>query len=217
MLLDLLFPNRCLHCNSIISKEELVCEVCFPKIKFYHYHFYEENPLKNRCKLLFPVENAFALMQFEKESLSRKLVHQLKYRSQKNVGKILAEWTSEKVKLTNDKPDILLTVPLHPKKLKERGYNQLHLFADTLSKIWEIPHHEKALKRNSYQKAQAQKDKSHRAETKYDFSLAEEISGKHVLLIDDVFTTGNTLSAIAWEILKNPNNKVSILVMAYDL
>jgi ComF family protein len=217
MLLDLLFPNRCLHCNSIISKEELVCEVCTPQIKFTHYNFHEENPLKNRCKMLFPVENTFALMQFEKESLSRKLVHQLKYRSQEKVGKILAKWTSEKLIFEDKKPDILVTVPLHPKKLKKRGYNQLHLFADILSKNWEIPHHKNALKRNTYQKAQAQKDKSHRAETKYDFSLTEEISEKHVLLIDDVFTTGNTLSAIAWEILKNPSNKVSILVMAYDL
>ncbi len=217
MLLDLLFPNRCLHCNSIISKDELVCEVCIPQIKYTHFNFYEENPLKNRCKLLFPVENAFALIQFEEEGLSRKIIHQLKYRAQEKVGKILAEWTFERLIFENKKPDILLTVPLHPKKLKKRGYNQLHLFADTLSKNWEIPHHKNALKRNSYQKAQAQKDKSHRAETKYDFSLTEEIVGKHVLLIDDVFTTGNTLSAIAWEILKNPTNKVSILVMAFDI
>lgn len=216
MILDVLFPNRCLECNSIISKNDLVCEICFPQIKFLHYNFYEENPLKSRCKLLFPVENAFALMQFEKEGLSRKIVHQLKYRSQETIGKTIANWAMERINLT-EKPDVLLTVPLHPKKLKKRGYNQLHLFADTLSEQWKIPHYKNALKRNSYQKAQATKDKSHRAETKYDFSLTEEISGKHVLLIDDVFTTGNTLSAIAWEILKNPNNKVSVLVMAFDL
>ena len=106
MLLDLLFPNRCLHCNSIISKEELVCEVCFPQIKFYHYHFYEENPLKNRCKLLFPVENAFALMQFEKEGLSQKIIHSLKYGNREKVGKILAEWTSERLNFENEKIDL---------------------------------------------------------------------------------------------------------------
>ena len=157
MLLDLLFPNRCLHCNSIIPKEELICEVCTPQIKFTHYNFYEENPLKSKCKLLFPVENTFALMQFEEEGLSRKIIHQLKYRSQEKVGKVLADWTSKKVKLTDEKPDVLLTVPLHPKKLKKRGYNQLHLFADTLSQHWGIPHHKNSLKRNTYQKAQAQK------------------------------------------------------------
>ena len=74
-----------------------------------------------------------------------------------------------------------------------------------------------ALKRNSYQKAQARKDKLHRLETKYDFSVTENLHGKHFLLIDDVFTTGNTMNAIAWEILKNPSNKISVLVMAIDV
>ena len=216
MLLDLLFPNRCLHCNQIISKDELVCEICFSHINFLHYNFSEENELKNRCKLLFPIENAFALMQFEEEALSRKIIHHLKYRSQEKVGKILANWTTERLRFDTDKPDVLVTVPLHPKKLKKRGYNQLHLFADTLSKNWSIPHYKKFLKRNTYQKAQATKDKSHRLETQYNFSTTENIDGKHFLLIDDVFTTGNTMSAIAWEILKNKNNKISILVMAYD-
>ena len=110
-----------------------------------------------------------------------------------------------------------VTVPLHPKKLKKRGYNQLHLFANTLSKHWGIPHQENFLKRNSYQKAQARKDKLHRLETKYDFSVTENLHGKHILLIDDVFTTGNTINTIAWEILKNPSNKISVLVMAIDV
>ncbi len=218
MLLDLIFPNRCLHCNQIISKEEAVCELCFSQIKFLHHEFTSENPFKNSCKLLFPVENAFALMQFEKNGLSRKIIHQLKYRSQEKMGRILAEWTLEKIEFHQEsKPEVLVTVPLHPKKLKQRGYNQLHLFAETLSKTWDIPHHKNLLTRNSYQKAQATKDKSHRAETQYSFSLTEEITGKHILLIDDVFTTGNTLSAIAWEILKNPQNKISVLVMALDV
>ncbi len=217
MLLDFLFPNRCLHCNQIISQEEAVCELCFSQIKFFYHEFTSENPFKNRCKLLFPVENAFALMQFEESGLSRKIIHQLKYRSQEKVGKILAQWVLEKVNFSEEKPDLLITVPLHQKKLKQRGYNQLHLFADTLSQTWEIPHHKNILKRNTYQKAQASKDKAHRAETKYDFSVTEEINGKHILLIDDVFTTGNTLSAIAWEILKNPKNKISVLVMALDV
>lgn len=216
MLLDLLFPNRCLHCNSIITKNELVCEICFPQIKFFHHHFSDENPLKNRCKLLFPIENAFSLMEFEEKGLSRKIIHQLKYRSHEKVGEILAEWTAQRLVFPDEKPDLLVTVPLHPKKMKKRGYNQLHLFAEKLSDAWEIPYRKDFLKRNSYQKAQAQKDKSHRLETRYDFYTTENISKKHFLLIDDVFTTGNTISTIAWEILKNPSNKISVLVMAMD-
>lgn len=217
MLLDLIFPNRCLNCNTIIDGEEIICETCLPQIHFTHDDFLEKNLLKKNCSLLFPTENAFALMQFQEESLSRKIVHQLKYKGRKKVGKILADWTTERLDFKNEKPDLLASVPLHPKKLKERGYNQLHLFVETLSKFYEIPFEHDLIKRNHYTKAQALKDKKHRLETENSFSLNKTISGKHILIIDDVFTTGNTMASIAWEILREPSNKVSVLVMAMDL
>lgn len=216
MLSDLLFPNRCLNCNIIIGKNDLVCENCFAKIKFTHHHFGEENLLKNHCRTLFPVENAFALMQFEEGSLSRKIVHQLKYNGREKVGEIIADWTTKKLDFENEKPDLIITVPLHPKKQKERGYNQLHLFAEKISNFYKIPLDNDLIQRNFYSAAQALKDKKHRLKTENMFSITKPISGKHILLIDDVFTTGNTVSTIAWEILKSGNNKVSVLVMAVD-
>lgn len=216
MILDLLFPDRCLNCNIIINKNTLVCNLCFEQVHFTHFDYFSENSIKEKCRLLFPVENSFALMQFEKESLSRKIIHELKYKSRENTGKILAEWTTERLDFKNEKPDLLVSVPLHPKKLKERGYNQLHLFTKTLSDFFEIPFDHNLIKRNQHSKAQALKDKHHRLETENIFSLTKDISDKHILLIDDVFTTGNTLSSIAWKILKSGNNKVSVLVMAMD-
>nr|WP_317040115.1 MULTISPECIES: phosphoribosyltransferase family protein [unclassified Chryseobacterium] len=155
-------------------------------------------------------------MQFEKENLSRKIIHELKYKSREKAGKILAEWTTDRLDFKNQKPDMLVSVPLHPKKLKERGYNQLHLFTETLSRFYEIPFSHDLIKRNNYSKAQALKDKKHRLESQNTFSIAKNISGKHILLVDDVFTTGNTIASIAWEILKTGDNKVSVLVMAMD-
>lgn len=216
MILDLLFPNRCIRCNRIIDSNFLVCTLCFEQIHFTHFEFSEENNLKERCKLLFPIENAYALMQFEKENLSRKIIHELKYKSREKTGKILAGWITERLDFKNGKPDLLVSVPLHPKKEKERGYNQLHLFTKTLSENYKIPHDHDLIKRNHYSKAQALKDKKHRLESKNTFSLTKNISNQHILLIDDVFTTGNTIATIAWEILKEGNNKVSILVMAMD-
>lgn len=216
MILDIFFPNRCIHCNRIIEANLLVCNLCFEQIHFTHYDYFENNFVKEKCKLLFPIVNAFALMQFEKENLSRKIIHELKYKSRENVGKILADWTTERLDFKNEKPDLLVSVPLHPKKLKERGYNQLHLFTETLSNFYKIPFSHDLIKRNHYSKAQALKDKKHRVETENIFSITQKISGKHILLIDDVFTTGNTLSTVAWEILKAGNNKVSVLVMAMD-
>lgn len=216
MILDILFPNRCIHCNRIIEGNLLVCLVCFEQIRFTHFTFFEDNYITEKCRLLFPIENAFALMQFEKESLSRKIIHELKYKGRENVGKILAEWVAEQVDFKNEKPDLLVSVPLHPKKLKERGYNQLHSFTESLSKFYEIPCSHNLIRRNHYSKAQALKDKTHRLATENTFSIMKNISGKHILLIDDVFTTGNTLASIAWEVLKAGDNKLSVLVMAID-
>ncbi len=215
MILDFLFPNRCLNCNQIIDYEEIVCKSCEDQLHFTHWKMAEENPLLKRCQLLFPIENATALLQFEKDSLSQKVLHELKYGSKEWVGKTIANWTVAQIDFPEN-IDLLVSVPLHPKKLKKRGYNQLHLYTKTLSEKLNIPYSNNLLQRNSYQKAQAKKDKFRRSETKYDFTLTEKLEGKHVLLIDDVFTTGSTLSAIAWEILKEPNNRISILVMAMD-
>lgn len=217
MILDILFPNRCIHCNRIIDGNLLVCNLCLEHIRFTHFNYHKNNFIKEKCTLFFPVENAFALMQFEKENLSRKIVHELKYKNREKIGKIIADWTTERLDFKNKKPDLLVSVPLHPKKLKERGYNQLHLFTETLSNFYDIPFSHDLIKRNHYSKAQALKDKQHRLEAENTFSITHPISGKHIVLIDDVFTTGNTLATIAWEILNAGDNKVSVLVMAIDI
>ena len=129
MILDILFPNRCLQCNNIIEGDEIVCESCLDDISFTHFQTKRDHTLYQRCKSLFPLEEAYALMIFEEHGLSRKILHELKYRSREVIGKILADWTKERLSFENEKPDLITTIPLHPKKQKERGYNQLHLFA----------------------------------------------------------------------------------------
>ncbi|WP_345992154.1 double zinc ribbon domain-containing protein [Chryseobacterium sp. Chry.R1] len=216
MILDLLFPNRCIHCNRIIDADLLVCSSCFEHIHFTHFNYFEDNLFKEKCKLLFPVENAYALMYFEEENLSRKIIHELKYKNREKTGKVIANWTIGRLDFKNNKPDLLVSVPLHPKKERERGYNQLHLFTEILSSQYHIPFDHHLIKRNYYSQAQALKDKKHRLKNDNTFSISRKISDKHILLIDDVFTTGNTIATIAWEILNSGNNKVSILVMTID-
>lgn len=217
MLLDLLLPNRCLHCNLIIAGGDVVCEACKQHINFTHWNFNGNHLLKQKCQLLFPTENAFALMAFEKEGLSRSIIHSLKYKGRENIADHIAQWTTEHLDFQDSKPELLVSVPLHPKKQKERGYNQLHRYIELLSAHYDIPYHHTLLKRNQYKKAQALKNKIQRSQTEQLFSLTEPIQNTHCLLIDDVFTTGNTLNAAAWELLKDRSNKVSILVMAVDM
>ena len=219
MIFDFLFPNRCLDCNQLIDKNEIVCELCLENIHFSNHQFTESNNgLKDKVSLLFPVEKAFSLMLYEKESLSQKIIHQLKYNHREKIGKNLAQWTIGKLDFGDRKPDLIVTVPLHHKKLKQRGYNQLHIFGNELSKHYDIPVNHNLLQRNKHSRAQVKKDQKDRLKTKNVYQLTEMISDKHLLLIDDVFTTGNTISNIAWEILRNSDNvKVSLLVMAMDV
>lgn len=218
MIFDFLFPNRCLDCNQLIDKNKIVCGVCSDKIHFSNHQFCENNSLKEKASLLFPVENAFSVMLYEKESLAQKIIQQLKYNHREKIGKNLAEWTIEKLKFKDYKPDLIATVPLHPKKLKQRGYNQLHIFGNELATHYQIPINHHLLKRTKHSKAQAKKGQTDRLKTKNTYQLTEKISDKHILLIDDVYTTGNTSSNIAWEILRNSENvKISLLVMAMDV
>lgn len=216
MLLDLFFPNRCLHCNRKINGNEVICEICYSQISFTHWDFSKEHILYQKCNLLFPINKAYALMHFEKDGLTQKIIHDLKYKRREKIGKTLAQWTMERIDLSDKNIDLIITVPLHPKKQNERGYNQLHLFANELSKHFKIPHQPNLLKRNYYKKAQALKNRLQRSETESLFSVTETIDNQHLLIIDDVFTTGNTISSVAWELLKSGNNKISVLVMAMD-
>ena len=218
MIFDFIFPNRCLDCNQLIDKNEVVCEICKDKIHFSDHRFSENNGLKERASLLFPVQNAFSLMLYEKDSLSQKIIHQLKYNHREKIGKNLADWTIKKLSFENDKPDLIVTVPLHPKKLKQRGYNQLHLFGDVVSKHFQIPVNHQMLTRTKHSRAQAKKDQTERLKTKNAYQVTQKIRDKHILLIDDVYTTGNTSSNIAWEILRSSDNvRISLLVMAMDV
>jgi competence protein ComFC len=212
---DFFFPDRCVSCNQIIAAKTFVCELCKNQISFCNLEFEAESILKESCKILFPVENAFALMEFQKEGLSRDLLHTLKYKNRENIAEIFAEWTFERLRF-KQKPDLLISVPLHPQKMKKRGYNQLHLFTETVAKHYQIHYDHNLIKRNYYTKAQALKNKKGRENQEQLFTLQKPIVEKHVLIIDDVFTTGNTMSMMAWEILKNKNNKVSVLIMAHD-
>lgn len=216
MILDLLFPNRCIHCNRTIGGQQIVCAFCLDKISFLHEGMAAHEELAQRCRLLFPAKNTMALMKFEAGGLSQEIIHELKYRKREKIGKTLAEWALQKLDISAVNADFIATVPLHPKKLKARGYNQLSLFASTISKATGIPYREKLIRRNFYKSAQAQKNRLARTETGQLFTVTEPVNNSHILLIDDVLTTGNTIASVAWELLRERTNTVSILVMAVD-
>lgn len=215
MLVDLLFPNRCLHCSTVTTAEEPLCAACMRHIRFTNQEWEAGTALTERCRTLFPVRNAYALMYFEPRMPSRQIIHELKYRKREKIGGALAAWTTARLTFGNDAPQLFTTVPLHPRKEKERGYNQLHRYGDALAAHYQIPCDHGLLRRNYYRKPQALSSRRHRASTDKLFSVEKAMAPRHIALIDDVFTTGNTLAAAA-EPLMEAGHSVSILVMAVE-
>jgi len=183
---------------------------------------HHKNPENDAFKKFYgriPVEHVSALVYFHKKGIVQELIHSLKYRGQEAIGTVLGEWYGEELKSSQllQTVDAIIPVPLHPKKLQERGYNQVTEFGNALAKKLEIPVNNSILYRQVYSKTQSQKNRLGRTEgidTIFGVSFDERDHNKHFLLIDDVITTGATLEVCAKALLKIPGTKISIVCMA---
>jgi ComF family protein len=183
------------------------------------HHLNPENDAYKKFYGRIPVEHVSALVYFHKKGIVQELIHSLKYRGQEAIGTVLGEWYAEELKNIPvlSTVDTIIPVPLHPKKLRERGYNQVTEFGNALAKSLQIPISNSILFRQVYSKTQSQKNRLGRTEgidTIFDVSFDEKDHNKHFLLIDDVITTGATLEVCAKALLKIPGTKISIVCMA---
>jgi ComF family protein len=220
-LLNLLFPKVCLACRDVLlANENIVCTVCrheFPVTR----HIETNNvELSQKFYGRLPLEHASAILYFHKKGIVQELIHQLKYRNKQEIGTFLGEWYAYDLQSIHEQQrfDAIIPVPLHKKRKRERGYNQLTTFGQTLSKSLEIPLKENILHRDSYAVTQSKKsflDRIDASKTLFDVDFTEADHHKHYLLIDDVMTTGATLEKCGKALLKIPGAKVSIVCMTY--
>ncbi len=219
-LLHLFFPPTCSGCQSVLmSNENVICTKCRHEIPLTQHHKNPENDAYKKFYGRIPVEQVSALVYFHKKGIVQELIHSLKYRGQEAIGTVLGEWYGEELKSSQllQTVDAIIPVPLHPKKLRERGYNQVTEFGNALAKKLEIPVNNSILYRQVYSKTQSQKNRLGRTEgidTIFGVSFDEKDHNKHFLLIDDVITTGATLEVCAKALLKIPGTKISIVCMA---
>ena len=160
------------------------------------------------------------MLYFHKKGIVQKLIHNLKYKGREEIGELLGEWYGKEIKNHEliKSIDFIIPVPLHSKRLKERGYNQVDRFCNALSKETDIPYKKELLIRTKYNKTQTKKSKNERQDNVqniFDVVFNENDYGKHFLLVDDVITSGATLELCAKALLKIPNSKVSIITIAY--
>ena len=219
-IVRLCYPKICLACGESMSQQEdVICTICVLRLPYTNFHHHDDNPLSKKFWGRVTIEQIDSLLYFEKASKTKQLLYNLKYNNRQDVGTKLAKIVIEHYQdlALQQKYDGIITVPLHLKKLKIRGYNQCDSFALQLSRSWQIPYLKDALCRISNNPSQTGKNRMMRWENVKDvFSVNEKVQlqGKHLLLIDDILTTGATLEACANQILEIQNTKISILAMA---
>jgi len=219
-LINVLFPKVCSGCsNHLLSNENVICTICRHEIPLTNHHLNPENEAIKKFYGKIPVEFASTLVYFHKKGIVQEMIHNLKYRGHEEIGAVLGEWQAENLKtlLITNSFDEIIPVPLHKKRLKERGYNQVSSFGLALSKKLKINYNPNILSRSVYSKTQVKKNLLNRTEVLehiFEVNFSEKDYDKHFLLIDDVLTTGSTLEACGRELLKIPGAKVSIVCMA---
>ena len=219
-LVSLFFPNNCAGCStSLLKNEKTVCLKCQFALPYTRFH----NDRNNRVNKLFwgksDVHSATSLVFFEKDTRIQNLMHELKYNGRTAVGDQLGTWLGQELMETEEFKSVntIIPVPLHPKKQRIRGYNQSDFIADGIGNAMNVEVDKRSLVRTRFSETQTRKSRFNRWEnvsTIFKVKHPKELENKHILLVDDVVTTGSTLDACAKVLLELPNVKVSVATIA---
>jgi len=222
-LLNLFFPSLCSGCSSLLlATEQWVCSRCIHDLPFTNHHKNSQNEITQKFYGLLPIEFGISLLYFREGSFVQKIIHNLKYRNQPELGVFIGNLCNDDIVqfINSHHVTALVPVPLHKKRFKERGYNQVDSFCDTISHLCNIPINKNILVRSLYNTTQTKKNREDRQMSKksiFEVSYTELDYGEHFLLVDDVITSGATLETCARKLLEIPNAKVSIITMAYTV
>lgn len=218
-MLNLLFPRVCIGCQNVLSDgEKLLCITCIHNIPLANFHNLDNDFLKNKFYGRFPLVNATALIQFQKRGLTQELMHNLKYRGRKELSSFFGKWLGAELSENPNyrKITMVIPVPLHKQKLKKRGFNQVEGFGKELALALNVPYRDDILVKVSKTGSQVFKSRVLRfgMEEMFLNQKIQEVKDHHILLVDDIITTGATLENCAIQLLKGENVKISIATIA---
>lgn len=216
---SLLFPKYCLACsNSLVGGEETLCTRCIVHLPKTNYDI-NDNPIKDRLSGRLPIAYGVAFLKLKKGGAVQKMLHQLKYNHHPEIGVKLGKVFGQELK-QNGLPeaiDLIIPVPLHPSRIRKRGYNQSAKFAEGLGYVLNIPWDESISVRKTRTKTQTNKSKMERWENVKDvfaITQSDQVSGKRILLVDDVITTGATLEACGMHLVNSGCSQLSVACIA---
>lgn len=218
--LNLIYPNVCTVCGCpLLKEEEAICSECIYKLPKTRFHLIQDNKAQKLFWGKVNVEFASSFFYFQKGTVSQKVLHHLKYKGGKEIGKQLGKQFGAELKKVEQLKDIdyIIPVPLHKNKFKKRGYNQSEMIANGLSEILNIPVETSNLLRVIENPTQTKKGTYERWEnTSGVFALSDQhlFKNKHILLVDDVLTTGATVEACINALCITKDVKVSFVSLA---
>lgn len=218
-ILNFIFPQRCIICRKrLTNKENFICTSCLIHLPLTNYHLVENNPLEKYFWGLFPIERATSFFYHEGEK-TRSIIYHIKYYNHPEIGKILATNYAKELQDYQFFKDIdaIVPIPLHWKRMLKRHYNQSSYIAQGISQSTGIPTFNNVVKRVINNVSQTQVKKHERKVNVKDIFKVfhpEKIKGKHILLVDDVITTGSTITSCAQELAKIQGVKISVFTLA---
>ena len=231
-ILDLMLPRTCAVCGQrLTGSEEMICCSCLLDQPWVHFwtHPYD-NEMAKLFWHLIPIERCSALYHHLSHTPSARPIYQLKYGKRKEMGIFLGEMLASKGLDTDffEGIDAIIPIPLAPKREKERGYNQSLLIAQGISRLTHLPIIEDAVSRSTFQESQTHKNRAERqANVEHVFNLSphyhdhegkhsiSELAGKHLLIVDDVCTTGATIISCAHELQQAGKMRFSVLTVGF--
>jgi ComF family protein len=218
--LHVLFPHICDGCGSDrLGKESSLCMRCIQTMPETSFELHADNPVEKKFWGRLPLQQATAQYYFTRESLMQHLMHQFKYKRNRELGNQLGQMMGESIKRSGRfVVDALVPLPLFPAKEKRRGYNQATILCEGMAESLQVPVLKDVVIRSQHTDTQTKKGRIERwqnMEGKFILAKPEAISNKNVLLIDDVVTTGATLEACGAELLKAENVRLSIAALCY--
>jgi len=219
-IFDLFYPKSCVCCSqNLLDQEQIICIGCSIDLPLVDNNDFKSNALTQILEGRVVVESGASFLYYRSAGKVKQLIHQLKYQNNQEIGTFLGNWFGTILSERNPFKlvDYIIPVPLHQKKQKKRGYNQLTNFGKSMSEILKIPFLTDVLIKVNASNTQTGKKRLERLtnlETKFSLHNANIIQNKHLLLIDDVITTGATLEACSKELLKAGNVKISIATIA---
>ncbi|MBO9681685.1 MAG: ComF family protein [Flavisolibacter sp.] len=221
-LLHLAFPHVCEGCGSDnLQAEHLLCLRCLSSLPSTNFHMHANNPIEKIFWGRIPVTSATSQYYFTKESMMQHLMHQFKYKGNKEVGSYLGKLMGWALVESNRFSfiDALVPLPLHRSREHKRGYNQATVLCEGISSILNKPVLKNVVIRREQTETQTKKGRIQRWQNmagKFELANPQAIKDKQVLLVDDVVTTGATLEACGQEILKAENVQLNIATLCFS-